>query len=61
MKTMNDKLKLEISQLKDRLGEAARRCQGRGAGQERSLFERLQGELQELTGEIVSERDARDF
>lgn len=49
----------EIENLRDRLRDAANDCHGKGAGAERQLFERLQSEYEQLSGESMSEQDAR--
>jgi hypothetical protein len=49
----------EIENLRDRLRDAAKDCHGKGAGAERQLFERLQSEYEQITGESISEQQAR--
>lgn len=39
--------------------DAANSCQGKGPGQERQLFERLQAEYEEATADFLSETEAR--
>ena len=50
----------EKAALLDRLHDAAVACHGKGAGAERQLFERLQGEYEDLTGDSVTEDEARN-
>lgn len=49
----------ELEQLKACLNEAALACHGKGAGKERQDFEQLQGEYAELTGDLITEQEAR--